>query len=818
MARDTLIDFFNDLSAIKGEFLIYDQGYRPQTFRYREVAGMARAFASRLRASGISKGEKVVIWSENRPGWIGALWGCILGGIVAVPLDYRVSSELLLKITQLVNAKALLIGDEVSLPPSFAPPAWHLAEIEEESADTLDEVNHPAPDDTVEIVFTSGATADPKGVLITHRNLLANMVPVEREIGRYKKYARPFLPLRFLNLLPLSHLFGQAMATYMPPMLAGVVVFLKSFEPGEIVRQIHKRRISVLVCVPKMLEILRGYVTTRFPEAANPDGRGPWWTWWFRYARVHRAFGFKFWAIVVGAAPLDPELEQFWSRLGFAVIQGYGLTETAPIVTLNHPFHTRRGTVGRPIAGVEVKIAPDGEILVRGPNVSSGYFQAADTGPKASGDEWLHTGDLGELAPDGSLLVHGRKKDVIVTPEGLNVYPEDVERVLEKIPGVKEAAVAGPDRVQAVVVLEPGTLPEEVVKIANQRLEEYQRIRTIRVWPDAALPRTEGTGKLKRVQIRDWLAGGIAPAASSQNGGGVLGLLRKLAPGRTITPETTLDELGLSSLERVELISGLEQQLGAARDETAIAGARRVADLLHPQPAQAQPTATYPRWSRSLAGRLWRHLLLPAVVLPLTRHYARIEVHGRENLQGSVGPFLFAANHQSYMDAPAILAALPTHLRYRVAPAMSKDFFDAYFHPAGRPLSERFLRGLQYYLAALTFNAFPLPQREAGVGGALRYAGDLAADGWSILIFPEGKMTEHGEIAPFQPGVALMASRLSLPIVPVRVRGLDKVLHRTARHATPGPVRITFGAPFRLPPGDWRTLASQVQDAVEHLT
>ena len=814
MPRDTLVDFFADLSAIEGEFLVYDNGYRAQSFRYREIAGMARAFVQRLRASGIRKGDKVLIWSENRPGWIGALWGCILDGVVLVPLDYRVSAEFLLSIAKLVDAKALLIGDDVSSPADFAAPIWHLSEIEQQSVETLEPIADIAPDDTVQIVFTSGATAEPKGVVITHRNLLANMVPVEREIDKYKKYGRPFFPLRFLNLLPLSHLFGQSMATYMPPMLAGVVIFMKSFEPGEIVRQIHNRRVSVLVCVPKMLEVLRGYVTSRFPETADPTVRGPWWVQWWRFRRVHRALGFKFWAFVVGAAPLDSELEQFWSRLGFLVIQGYGLTETAPIVTLNHPFHARKGTVGKPIAGVEIKIAPDGEILVRGPNVTSGYYHSASA---ALDDGWLHTGDLGELAQDGNLMVHGRKKEVIVTPEGLNVYPEDIERVLEKIAGVKEAAVVGPDRVHAILVLEPGTSQEEVANAANQKLEGHQRIRTVHVWPGESLPRTEGTGKLKRVQIREWLAGGTLEVFVSPRQGDVLDLLRRLAPGRTITAETTLEDLGLSSLERVELMNGIEQQLGGARDEAALAGAKRVSDLLNIPAAAQESTSGYPRWSRSPAARLWRRIILPTLVFPLARYYARIEVQGREQLAGLRGPVIFASNHQSYMDAPVIMAALPKSLRYRVAPAMSKEFFDAYFHPEGHPLRLRLLRGLQYYLAALSFNAFPLPQRQSGVGGAMRYAGELAGSGWSILIFPEGEMTDKGDILPFQPGVALMASRLSLPIVPVRIRGLEKVLHRKARWATPGRVQVSFGPPIRLPSGDWRDLARQVQYAVERL-
>ena len=156
-----------------------------------------------------------------------------------------------------------------------------------------------------------------------------------------------------------------------------------------------------------------------------------------------RLFGLKFWGFVVGAAPLDAELEAFWGELGFAVIQGYGLTETAPIVTLNHPFGTKRGSVGKAIAGVEMKIAQDGEILVRGENVTSGYFNAAGETARAFEDGWFHTGDIGEVAPDGQLFIRGRKKEMIVTPEGLNVFPEDVERVLNHLPGVRDSAVVG---------------------------------------------------------------------------------------------------------------------------------------------------------------------------------------------------------------------------------------------------------------------------------------------------------------------------------------------------------------------------------------
>src|SRR5207253_6053030 len=187
----------------------------------------------------------------------------------------------------------------------------------------------------------------------------------------------------------------------------------------------------------------------------------------------------------VGAAPLEPELESFWNELGFVVVQGYGLTETAPIVSLNHPFGTKKGSVGKAIPGVDVKIAPDGEILVRGENVTTGYFNAADETARAFADGWFHTGDVGEVSPDGELFIRGRKKEMIVTPEGLNVFPEDVERVLTRIPGVRDAAVVGApleaggsaERVHAVLVLDPGIETDAIARQANAMLEEHQKIR-----------------------------------------------------------------------------------------------------------------------------------------------------------------------------------------------------------------------------------------------------------------------------------------------------------------------------------------------------
>jgi long-chain acyl-CoA synthetase len=835
--RNTLIDFFSDLAGIRGEFLVYDDGYRRRAHTYEDVARAARGFAARLAAAGFTKGDKVVFWGENRPEWVAAYWGCLLCGIIAVPIDYRSSAEFVLKVRALVDARMVLTGDEVAqLPGGHAFQfVWPFADFDWRADGPMPSVPI-SRDDVIQIIFTSGATAEPKGVVIRHRNVLANIVPVEREVLKYRKYAWPFHPLRFVNLLPLSHMFGQSMASNIPPMVRGTVIFTRSFNPHDLLRLIKTRRVSVLVCVPKILDVLREHIVHAFPEAAEPPPPGTsipgrWW----KYRRVHSAFGFKFWAFVVGAAPLPPEVEEFWRRLGFAVVQGYGLTETAPIVTLNHPFKTSKGSVGTAIQGVEIRIADDGEILVRGENVTSGYYVAEtpnaqrptpNTDSVFDSEGWLHTGDIGERDAQGRLFIKGRKKEMIVTPDGLNVFPEDVERVLDEQPGVRESAVVGAidgsqERVHAVLVVDPGTDIDAVIREANTRLQDHQRIRTASTWPGSALPRTEGTRKLKRSAIRDWVRAGGAPVPTP-TGDSLESLLARFAHGRAVSGATTLDELGLSSLERVELMVALEDRFETRLDEGRFSEVASVADLRRLVEAPAAVEAVeepveFPSWNRAWPVRLVRRLSQATWIVPLTRAFAYARVEGLEHLRGIDGPVVFASNHQSHMDVPVIISALPGRWRARVAPAMAKEFFKAHFFPADHSWREWFTNSLNYYLAAFFFNAFPLPQREAGARQTLKYIGELTGMGWSILIFPEGMRSPTGQLKPFRGGIGMIGSRLDIPIVPVRLDDVDRLMPVGGTFVKPGRVRVTFGAALRLRGDDYAALAAQVEDAVRSL-
>ena len=828
MRRDTLVDFFRDLIAIRGEFLVYDDGYRRRSHTYDEVGRAARGFAARLAAAGLRKGDKVIFWGENRPEWVACYWGCLISGIIVVPIDYRSTPAFLARVRSLVESRVILVGDDVAAIPAGADlgaaERWLLADLDWHGDGPMPDVT-VARDDIIQIIFTSGATADPKGVVIRHRNVMANIVPVEREVARYRPYARPFMPLRFVNLLPLSHMFGQSMATNIPPMVRGTVIFTRSFNPHDLMRLIRSRRVSVLVCVPKILDVLREHVNSALPGTADPPPAGisipgRWW----RYRRLHSAFGAKFWAFVVGAAPLPADVEEYWRARGFAVIQGYGLTETAPIVTLNHPFKTSKGSVGTPIAGVELKIADDGEILVRGENVTSGYYGVAESVYDPEG--WLHTGDIGARDAAGHIFIKGRKKEMIVTPEGLNVFPDDVERVLNDLPGVRDSAVVGvteggQERVHAVLVLDAGIDSNTIIREANARLQDHQRIRTASVWSDGELPRTEGTKKLKRGQIREWVRSGARPAVQPQ-GDTVEALIARFARGRDVTGVTTLEELGLSSLERVELMVALEDRFGTPIDEGRFSAAASVGDLksLVAEPVtveEPEEPVEFPSWNRALPARVIRRLSLATWILPLARVFAHIRVEGLEHLRRIDGPVVFASNHQSHLDVPVILAALPGRWRARVAPAMLKEFFKAHFYPAEHTWREWFTNSLNYYNASLYFNAFPIPQREAGARHTLKYIGEMTGDDWSILIFPEGVRSETGSIKPFRGGIGMIASRLDVPVVPVRLDGVDRVLHPKWRFPRPGRVRVAFGAPMKLRGDDYAALAQQVEQKVRAL-
>ncbi|MGA7077512.1 MAG: AMP-binding protein, partial [Terriglobales bacterium] len=641
--RASVLDSLDDFERWRKEkdddcAYVFPRGYRHERWSYSRVAGVAYQFARELEARQIGKGDAVLLWSANCAEWVAAFLGCALCGVIAVPVDDAASPDFARRISAQVRTRLVVCPRERAA--AF------------ETIDTIDPVDlaaavaaHPyerfrpvsiQPSDPLEIVFTSGTTAEPKGVVLTHANVVSNLAPIETEIGKYLKYERLVHPIRFLNLLPLSHVFGQFLGIFLPPLLGGTVVFENTFNPTEVMATIRRERVSVLVAVPRMIESLKQKIERDLARDAGscgggvlrrPDGAEPrhhtsfaaryaaaekqhflrrWWT----FRDVRRQFGWKFWAMISGGAALDRETEEFFHRLGYAVIQGYGLTETTSLISLNHPFHTSRGSIGKVLPGRELKLAEDGEILVRGSGVASGYWNGWELQPVTSENDagWYRTGDLGALDEQGNLFFKGRKKEVIVTPAGMNIYPEDLEMALRAQKEVRDCVVVGLERGGnaepcAVLILRDrisgdaavggegiDSDAKTIVDRANKTLAEYQRMHRWFVWPEEDFPRS-ATQKPRRNVIRDAVEAAFAgqnatTAEKSVRSTRTLAELLARITGRpmesmtNLNPEANLESgLGLSSLDRVELLSALEDRYQIDLSETRFANVATVGDL-----------------------------------------------------------------------------------------------------------------------------------------------------------------------------------------------------------------------------------------------
>lgn len=842
--RKNLLSFLDDcLRHGSQTAFAHRRGLRASRWSYTRLRSTAFQFARELEAQNISKGDRVLMWAANSPEWVTAFFGCLLRGAIVVPLDFESSAEFASRVQQQVQAKLILYSGDVLR--DFKPPLPRLS-LEDLSDIAAPHLMEPYPavhggeNDIAEIIFTSGTTADPKGVCLTHRNVLANINPLETEILKYLKYERLVHPLRFLNLLPLSHVFGQFMGMFVPLLLGGETYFLDSLNPSEIIQTVSKNRISVVASVPRVLDTVRNKIERDYEARGESksledklgaaESRHFLARWWM-FRRIHRQFGWKFWAFISGGAALSSETEAFWRRLGFAVVQGYGMTETASLITVNHPFNLSRRSIGKSLPGREVKLDEKGEILVRGENVSPGYWGKVgaipnEVGPNpesANSDGWFRTGDVAEMDQEGNLFFKGRKKDVIVTSAGLNIYPDDLEAALNAQPEVRDSAVLGIDTPQGPEALAVLLLRDDradaaaIVKRANQSLSPFQQVRRWSIWPEEDFPRTP-TLKIRKPLLMERLkaeerkskgaeghgSGGaeeteISPLSSASF------LLQQVArvSGEApvdIGPSANLEmDLKLDSLGRVELLGALEDHYQVDIDEAAFTAATTVGDIEKMIREGARETAVqyeYPRWAQRFPVTWIRIVVSYLVILPLTRLMSRAKVTGRERLEETHGPVLFIANHITMVDAALILLALPGRLQRKLAIAMEGEVLRGWRHPPERTgWFKHFILVAQYVLVVSLFNVFPLPQK-SGFRRSFAFAGETMDRGYSVLVFPEGSRTRDGKMHPFMDGVGLLAKNLDVPIVPLKIDGLYEVKKEGRRFAAPDQIKVTIGEPI----------------------
>jgi long-chain acyl-CoA synthetase len=835
MPRRNLLTLFDDFARFAGDMaVVQTHGYRREKLTYVELSARALFWSYALGGRGIGPGDRVLLWGPNSAEWVACFWGILLRGAVVVPMDAAASPDFVQRAIQDAGVKLILRGRQLE-ELTGGPPSLIINDLKDVSAKPT-----PATDSQVdpgdastrstiaEILYTSGTTAEPRGVVLTHGNFLANLEPLERGIEEYRKYERWFHPLRFVTLVPLSHVFGQFMALFVPPLLGATVVLEPSTNPGKIIRTVKRERATALIAVPRMLDLLKSGIER------DLEGRGQssWLrrtlekangrkflrrAWMFR--RIHRRFGWKFWAFISGGAALSKDAESFFKRMGYAVVQGYGMTETASLISLNHPFRATEGSVGKILPGREFKLAEDGEILVRGENVAAGYWKSGVL--QLSGEEgWLHTGDLGEVDAEGNLRFRGRKKNVIVTPAGLNVYPEDLENALRSQRGVRDCVVIpfaqdGNSEPCAILLMQEsnGSAARIAVDGANASLAEYQRIRRWALWPELDFPRTS-TGKPRLPVIASFAHELLNGQPHTQkdpviplSGHTAVDELLAMVGSRQKEASRSEQELNLNSLDRVELMSALEEKFRVELNETSFAEAKTVGDVerLLQQPADGYDRASYiyPRWAQWEPVRWFRLAVYYALAWPATQILGHPRIVGRENLRNTRGPILAVSNHITRRaDIGLILAALPLRFRHRLAPAMGGESVQRMHRP---PRDWFFVRRwaywLGYWLVTALFNVFPLPQF-SGFRESFRFAGESVDRGYSVLIFPEGEVnnSEDGRMAPFQSGIGLLAENLGIPIVPMRLDGVWQMKREHRRLAHIGEITVRIGAPLSFPP------------------
>jgi long-chain acyl-CoA synthetase len=616
------------------------------------------------------------------------------------------------------------------------------------------------------------------------------------------------------------------------PMLAGAsVVYPTSLQAPVLARTFRERKVTMLLAVPQVVKQLNNAVERR----VDAEGKRNTFERLHAIARhlpmpmrrllfrpVLSRFGGGLRYLAVGAAAMNPVVARRWEEMGVVSLQGYGATETSPVVAFTRIERNRVGTVGEVIPGVEVRISQDGEILVRGPNVFQGYWQRPDATAAVMEDGWYRTGDHGTLDEQGFLTLQGRKKDMLVMPDGTKVHPADVEQALIRDARVRDAAVVGLERpgseiqVHAVLILTDAADADDVVRVANSQLGGHQQIRGFTVWPEEEFPRTP-TLKVKKPEVLEWIlkakADEAAPSwtdAPAAAGSAIARLVAQLdgVKADAISPGARFStDLGIDSLGRVELLGMDEESLGVYIDDGDL-DPEETLESLQVRVDTAGPNTAPPEgiygWPLNPVVRVLRAGLQQLIILPLVSLLYRRPVRGREHLEGLQGPVMFAANHHLHNDNAIILMAIPAGWRWNLSVAAAKDgIFGSWRGQA----------------AAFLGNAFPLA-REGAVRRSLDLLGARLDRGYSVLIYPEGKLTVDGPLQEFKSGTGLVAIHGAIPVVPVRLKARthSRIDEDTAGTAWRGEVEVVFGPPLRFGiEADPNQATAEIRAAIEAL-
>ena len=834
------------------------------SYTYADLQRLARTVGRQLQIEGLVKGDRVVLFAENQPDWGAAYLGAASRGVVVVPLDAQAWHREVWSVARFTEARAILASDrtigrltpgslarneagetpirllninDLAQPfdlPQYPGSTGAAAPVPEAPGDRPVRVD---AEDPASIIFTTTTAADPKGAVHTHSNFLSNLHGMNHYLAAEETD-------QILSVLPLYHAL-EFTCGFLSPLYGGATItYLHSLKPRVILKTMRETGTTCMLGVPSLYALIRDDINRRTLRASKSPlksnlvaksrqlsksidktfgknlGRQI-------FARVHQEFGGKIRAFVSGGSSLGDELYDDFKALGLTIYEGYGLTETAPVLTVNPLNRSRRGSAGKPLPGTELRIfrandRGEGEIIVRTPSLMKGYYKNPKATRAAMRDGWFHTGDLGWVDEDGHLYITGRKKNVIVTGAGKNVYPVDLEAIYRNVPAVEDICVVGTPKgltedVHAVIVPKKEILRDvameewpramkRATRALARQLPGYQRLQHIHL-AETPLPR-RGDGSLARdvilQNVRRSLARSQArggPGARPRDSDVATELTRELSrisgiPAAEITPESHLyTDVGLDSLAAMELLIQLEHRFGISLSEERVASLvsfGHLVDAVKESKAatvagrtdtiavrSALPWSQRPSVDRALLGLSFSALRL------LYASYFRLQLRFPEHLPREEA-YIIAANHSSHLDSGAIIAALAGALGPSQARKLhllgARDYF--------------FNNPLRAWFFSTFLNVVPIEREETSLAG-LRTIQTILQEGEPVLIFPEGTRSRTGELRSFKPGLGLIARELRVPIVPTHIDGTYRAFPAGRYLPRPGRLAVTFGKPIR---------------------
>lgn len=815
------------------EAIHFKSPFRTFCFKYCDLYQRSLQVSNYLYEKGIRKGDRILVWSYNSQEYASILLGCALAGVIVVPIDFNSNAEFVALISKNVEAKCLFHSKRRPFQSEKLIHV-HVEDFDHELAGV--DIKHTdfsvCDDDIYEIVYTSGTTSAPKGVIITNKNIVSNIIHVRKMWEWQRDHV-------LISVLPMSHLFEQVAGFFYPLRFGCKIIYLSSRKSSSIIDAFQQEQATMMVVVPVFLKMLRDNILKQmrtsvmekiFSHMISLASKLPKGMRKLMFKRLHQKFGGKFEAFITGGAALDPELERWWTTLGFSIYQGYGLTEASPIVTLNSPFANRPNSVGRSLPDQEIKLGPDNEIWIRGDNVTPGYYKNPTEDEDHFTDGWYKTGDIGNFDKDGFLYIRGRKKNMILSSSGLNVYPEDIEVVLGKMEGIRDCCVLGIEedgdvRIHAVLLMDKRQewnqeQVRSIINAVNKNLQSHQQIQDFTVWKHDDFPRTN-TLKIKRApiieEITQFASGKNEVIASSGNR--LLDMLAEIAKidVALIRDDSNLStDLGLDSLARVELATLLEEEFNIEVDDSEITGqitVKQLKNVIENLRGQVN-TCRFPKWAVKWPVRLLR-AMLQIGLLQIPSLFSSTKCKGYENLAEINSPVIFISNHVTHYDTVYILRSLPRHLRKLIIAAAADTLYGV--KPDCRGI-EKLLRTIGGFATNLLLNTFPF-YRDTHIKKSFEYMGELMDKGWHILIFPEGECAKTGELNHFKPGVGLLAQAMQAPVVPIRLDGLFEIIDfkRLIPHKF-GRITVTFGKPIQFAQdSDPQKVAILLEDAVRSL-